>query len=135
MVLGYHVIFGAYGFWLPIDPRGSWSEFVGSWELFRYGRATKTDERASVAHKPRDQIVNLFKGAATGSLLDEKLHPFARWAAVAGKAPKCWADGEWKVFLDTEEAVARAIKYVEDNPVKEGKPLQRWGFVTPFRLV
>jgi hypothetical protein len=28
MILGYHVIFGAYGFWLPNDPRGSWSDFV-----------------------------------------------------------------------------------------------------------
>src|SRR4051812_39201122 len=32
MIVGYHVIFSAYGFWLPNDPRGSWSDFVGSWE-------------------------------------------------------------------------------------------------------
>ena len=31
MILGFHVVFGAYGFWLPNDPRGSWSDFVGSW--------------------------------------------------------------------------------------------------------
>jgi hypothetical protein len=36
-VLAYHVVFGAYGFWLPNDPRGSWSDFVASWELFRAG--------------------------------------------------------------------------------------------------
>jgi len=30
MVRGYHVIFGMYGFWLPNDPRGSWSDYVGS---------------------------------------------------------------------------------------------------------
>lgn len=41
MIVGYHLIFSAYGFWLPNDPRGSWSNFVGSWDLFRYGRATK----------------------------------------------------------------------------------------------
>jgi hypothetical protein len=29
-VLAYHVVLGAYGFWLPNDPRGSWSDFVGS---------------------------------------------------------------------------------------------------------
>jgi REP element-mobilizing transposase RayT len=51
MIVGYHVIFGAYGFWLPNDPRGSWSEFVGSWELFRYGSATKTTETRSLAHQ------------------------------------------------------------------------------------
>jgi len=30
MVIGFHVILTAYGFWLPNDPRGSWSEFVGA---------------------------------------------------------------------------------------------------------
>jgi len=45
MVHGFHVIFGAYGFWLPNDPRGSWSDFVGSWELWRFGPATKSLER------------------------------------------------------------------------------------------
>jgi REP element-mobilizing transposase RayT len=49
MVLGSHVIFCLYGFWLPNEQRGSWSEFVGAWELLRFGRATKTDTRRSVA--------------------------------------------------------------------------------------
>src|SRR3954466_16424088 len=55
MILGSHVIFGAYGFWLPNDPRGSWSDFVGSWELRRYGPATKTDETRSLAARAHDQ--------------------------------------------------------------------------------
>ena len=59
MVLGSHVIFSAYGFWLPNDPRGSWSDFVGAWELFRFGRATKTDERHSLAQRPHDQHARL----------------------------------------------------------------------------
>jgi hypothetical protein len=42
---------------------------------------------------------------------------------------KCFARGEWKVYLDTEEEVRRAIAYVEENPLKEGKRRQRWGFV------
>jgi len=50
----YHVIFGTYGFWLPNDPRGSWSTFVGSWELHRFGKATKTIETDSLAHQPHD---------------------------------------------------------------------------------
>ncbi len=44
MIVGYHVIFAMYGFWLPNDPRGSWSDFVGSREVHRYGTATKTTE-------------------------------------------------------------------------------------------
>ena len=55
MILAYHAIFGAYGFWLPNDPRGSWSDFVGAWELVRFGKATKTTERQSVAHAPHDR--------------------------------------------------------------------------------
>jgi REP element-mobilizing transposase RayT len=52
MILAYHSIFGMYGFWLPNDPRGSGSDYMASWELFRYGPATKTDSRQSVAHRP-----------------------------------------------------------------------------------
>ena len=53
-VLAYHLILTAYGFWLPNDPRGSWSDFVRAWELQRFGPATKTDERRSVARNPHD---------------------------------------------------------------------------------
>src|SRR5262245_2269300 len=38
VIHGYHLILAAYGFWMPNDPRGSWSEFVGKWELVRFGR-------------------------------------------------------------------------------------------------
>jgi REP element-mobilizing transposase RayT len=193
MIVGYHVIFGAYGFWLPNDPRGSWSDFVGSWELFRFGPATKTDERRSLAHDPHDhglrnsakaalkrppvqftglqaravgrgfativdrhrlavyacsilpehvhivfarhssqveQIVNWLKGAATRALLSEQLHPFQHMQKPDGTVPKCWSRGEWKVFINSEEQLIQAISYVEENPVKEGKPPQHWSFVT-----
>lgn len=54
--LAYHIIASFYGFWLPNDPRGSWSDFVGAWELFRYGgRATKVDTTRSVARHPHDR--------------------------------------------------------------------------------
>ncbi|MBI3467575.1 MAG: hypothetical protein HY000_31580 [Planctomycetes bacterium] len=43
-----------------------------------------------------------------------------------------WAENQWKVYLDSEEAIENAIHYVEDNPIKEGKPPQTWRFVTPF---
>jgi hypothetical protein len=36
------------------------------------------------------------------------------------------------VFLDSEEALETAIRYVEDNPLKEGKRRQKWSFVKPF---
>ena len=54
MVVGYHIVFCAYGFWLPNDPRGSWSDFVGSWNLFRFGRTTPIDDVRSNARAPHD---------------------------------------------------------------------------------
>ena len=55
MIRWYHVTISAYGFWLPNDPRGSWSDFVAAYELFRFGGpATKTDERRSLAHDRHD---------------------------------------------------------------------------------
>jgi REP element-mobilizing transposase RayT len=193
MVLASHVIFSTYGFWLPNDPRGSWSEFVGAWELFRFGRATKVDTRRSVAAAPHDlarrmaakaalkyppvcfsgvqaravgrgfaafaartdltvwacsilpehvhmvvarhrypaeQVVTLLKGAATRQLLHEDLHPLAAFGAAGSRPPPPWARGEWKVFLSDAEAIERAVRYVERNPLKEDKPVQQWSFVT-----
>ena len=194
MVHGYHVIWGTYGFWLPNDPRGSWSDFVASWELARFGKATRSIERCDVA--PEDwagwraraqqalrypavtltgvqargvgagfangvrksgytiwacsilpehvhmviarhtykieQICTLLKGEATKQLRKEKLHPHASRADASGKLPSMWSEKEWKVYLDSEEAIENAIRYVEHNPVKEGKPAQKWSFVTPF---
>jgi hypothetical protein len=54
MVRWYHAILTAYGFWLPNDLRGSWSDFVGAWELYKFGLATKTNEKRSLAHDPHD---------------------------------------------------------------------------------
>ena len=187
VVLGYHVIFGVYGFWLPNDPRGSWSDFVGCWELARFGKATSVNTRRSLAGvthdrdlreqakkvlkfppvqfsgrqalavsqgfdqarqeggyvmhacsilpehvhlviarhpRPIGRIVGHFKARATQRLSAEGLWP------EAGRP--VWAKKGWKVFLNTRQAVARAIEYVEKNPAKEGKPPQRWSFVTPF---
>jgi REP element-mobilizing transposase RayT len=55
MVIAYHVIFSTYGFWLPNDPRGSWSDFVGAWELVRFGKATKVSTTWSVAAADHDR--------------------------------------------------------------------------------
>jgi len=49
MIRGYHAVFTPYGFWLPNEPRGSGSDFIRSWELLRFGKATKVDTRRSVA--------------------------------------------------------------------------------------
>ena len=58
-VLAAHIIISVYGFWLPNDPRGSWSEFVASWELFKFGRTTKVHTRESVAHISHDHDLRI----------------------------------------------------------------------------
>src|SRR5262249_50032904 len=79
-----------------------------------------------------EQVVNLLKGAATRQLMAEGLHPFAGHKGEAGRMPCCWARRCWKVFLNTSDAIRNAIRYAENNPIKEGKPPQRWTCVTPF---
>ena len=192
-MLASHVIFGAYGFWLPNDPRGSWSDFVASWNLFRHGgHATKTNETQSLAYRPHDQelrmgaksllkrppvqfnglqaraiakgfaeyatrsdlkilacavmpdhmhlvlgchrlspkqLVVQLKGAASRRLIADDLHPFPN---KVGRPEKCFARGEWKVYLDTEDEVNHAIRYVNLNPEKEGLRRQYWSFIMPW---
>ena len=193
MILAYHVIVSAYGFWLPNDPRGSWSDFVAAWEFFRYGgKATKVETTKSVAHvshdrnarfamkhhlkyppvrwngfqaraiasgfahaaresgysalactilhdhahvviartdRPISQVVAHLKGRATQQLRDESIHPFEPFEDADGNVPCMWARKYWKVFVDNESHVRSAIRYVENNPLREGKRKQRWKFV------
>jgi REP element-mobilizing transposase RayT len=196
MIIASHVIISSYGFWLPNDPRGSWSDFVRSWELLRFGPATKVETRRSVAAAPHnralrfaakealqyppvhftgiqaraigrgfgefakkselvvlacailpehthlvvarhrykvEQVVNLFKGASTNKLIAEGTHPLADYHDHKGRTPRCWAARLWKVFIDNELVLRNAIRYVEQNRLKEGKPRQHWSFVTPFQ--
>jgi len=194
-VIAYHLILSAYGFWLPNDPRGSWSDFVRSWELLRYGRATKVNHGRSVARVPHDrrarleakralryqpvrftgeqawcvakgfedyarrsgliihacavlpdhahlvvarhtcaveQVARLLKQSAAVQLQHAGLHPFARHRYADRRHPSPWARGEWKVFIVTDEHLRAAVRYVNDNPLKESLPRQHWSFVTPL---
>lgn len=192
MIVGYHVSFSAYGFWLPNDPRGSWSEFVGKWQMYAIGgKATTTTETQSLAGRPHDrakrldtkealdrppvrfspeqvavigdgfreyvaksglmlwacaimpdhvhlvfptfrldpkQVVNMLKGAATTELVRAGVHPFRHLKRPEGPPPKCFAQGEWVIYLDPED-VAWNVEYVEKNPEKAGLPAQDWDFV------
>jgi REP element-mobilizing transposase RayT len=192
MVLAYHVIFGTYGFWLPNDPRGSWSDFVWSWELFLAGgSAAKTNTRKSVAAKPHnyqkrievkehlkyppvvltgqqaravahgfakaitishypvyacsilpehvhlvigrchlpiERVVKQLKQNATIHLREENLYPVADT-----DSPTPWAASCWRVYLNDESAIENAIRYVENNPIKDGKKTQQWTFVQKYQ--
>ena len=197
MVIAYNIIITAYGFWLPNDPRGSWSDFVGAWELLKYGPATKVATHRSLARVPHDREMRLdanralkypavrFDGAqiqsiargfaravtesgyvlhacavmpdhahlvlarhertaekvtahlksfATRQLRADRIHPFERFARPDGSVTEAWAESLWKVFLFAPDEVRRAIRYVENNPVREGLPAQEWEFVVPYGM-
>ncbi|MCX7422584.1 MAG: hypothetical protein NT013_23995 [Planctomycetia bacterium] len=53
MIHGYHVIIVTYGSWLPNDPRGSWSDFVAAWELYRFGRVPRAPANGSLSNNPQ----------------------------------------------------------------------------------
>ncbi|HEX4588965.1 MAG TPA: hypothetical protein VH120_03490, partial [Gemmataceae bacterium] len=190
MVLGYHLIFGAYGFWLPNDPRGSGSWHVWAEHLRQFGPATRLDDRSrSVARHEHDwrlrlaakrnlkfpavkftgiqakaigdgfgdyvrrngvvvwacsilpehvhltigrhrydieTIAEQLKAAATRRLLKECLHPFGHIMTPKGRPPSCWQRGSWSPFLEMPAAICDCIRYVGNNPSKEGKPRQHW---------
>ena len=187
MIIAYHSIFSMYGFWLPNDPRGSGSDYIASWELFRYGSATKTDSRRSVAHLPippnwraRGQNGPAFpagcrhRPAGTGDqprirhrrqrgpLPDLRLRDppgarpprhrrlpsaaSARWSATSEAAPRTPCEnnscatttgrcGENTAGTSTSSRSRRSertIRYVDNNPLKEGKKRQEWSFVVSF---
>jgi len=78
-----------------------------------------------------EQLVIQLKGDATQQLEREGLHPQATWKRPGQPVPKCWGRGQWKVYLDADD-VERAVRYVENNPLKEGKRRQAWSFVTGY---
>ena len=75
-----------------------------------------------------EQITNLLKGAASRQLSNDRAHPFASYAVEGEWLPKIWARGPWVVFLNSKADISRAVRYVQDNPLREGKRRQRWGF-------
>ena len=72
------------------------------------------------------RVVGHLRGRATQQLYAEQLFP--------NDGRPVWAEGCWKVFLNSHDEVFHAIQYVEENPEKEGKRRQCWPFVTPYAM-
>lgn len=81
--------------------------------------------------KIESRVIQL-KASATTELMRCGLHPFQDLPDENGRPSKCFARGEWKVYLEQPEDLARAARYVEGNPEKEGLSKQHWPFVTPL---
>lgn len=64
-MLGSHIVFSCYGFWLPNDPRGSGSRTVRAHHLWEIGgAATRVSTTHSVANRPHDRRLRLQTKAA-----------------------------------------------------------------------
>lgn len=64
-IIAWHLVICMYGFWLPNDPRGSWSDYVGSKALYDAGGASIGGKhRQSVAAKPHDNVLRVATKAA-----------------------------------------------------------------------
>lgn len=82
-----------------------------------------------------ERIVAHLKRGATLKLFEEDRHPLMGYRGPRGAVPSPWSKRTgWTVYLNDEQAVRHRIKYVQENPLKEGKPRQRWSFVKPFRV-
>jgi REP element-mobilizing transposase RayT len=185
MVIAHHLIFTAYGWWLPNDPRGSSSheirveqiaglgelhpgrkptqplprdlrEFyaaaelvlkhklltfssqerdelaeafgktIKQWRYTCYACAIMPDHVHLLIRRHRDQAEDMMARLQESSrdrLRDRKLRPDVH---------PVWGGPGWKVFVDTPERMRRTIQYIEQNPVKLGRPIQRWGFVKEY---
>lgn len=97
MIHGYHVIMPCYGFWLPNDPRGSWSDFVARWELLRYGESTRKFEQRTLAQLTVQELA--IREAARAALLYEPVCLTGRQAlSIASGFAKKAASTGYKIW-------------------------------------
>jgi REP element-mobilizing transposase RayT len=186
LVIAHHLVWTAYGWWLPNDPRGSGSRTIRSDVIadlgaLHFGRKRVQPaareirqfyERASaVLRHPlqtfddaaRDAIASAFgeviadqryacyacavmpdhvhilirkhKHHAEEMIEALKAHSRLRLSALGHRTPDhpTWVGGAgWKVFLDHPDEIRRTIRYIEQNPVPLGLPIQTWPFVAAY---
>jgi REP element-mobilizing transposase RayT len=81
-------------------------------------------------HNKPKRVIGHLKGNATRQMYEAGVHPFGKYEGL----PSPWGRGGWAVYLDTEEAVHAAIRYVEQNPIEAGLPQQVWPFCVSPRV-
>jgi REP element-mobilizing transposase RayT len=185
MVAAYHLIWAAYGCWLPNDPRGSSSQnlrvdkfaplgdvYFGRKEIqppnyvlrsfYRQADGILEHERLLFTEAESALVGNSF-GATIRShgytcyacaVMPDHVHILIRRhrdnaeqivmhlqteskraIIEAGRRPvnhPVWAGPGWKVFLNTRKDIENRIIYIQENPVKDGRPPQHWDIVKEY---
>lgn len=80
-----------------------------------------------------EQMVNLLKGAATRELSARGLHPGMDGGLLVRPNDRVWSRNLRKIFISEIPHLIGEINYVRKNPEKEGKPRQKWSFITPLK--
>jgi REP element-mobilizing transposase RayT len=186
LVIAYHLVWTAYGWWLPNDPRGSGSRTVRTNLIAELGELHFGRKKV----QPAGRLIREFYGEAA----DHLKHPLLTFDeaarceiatafsdVIAGERYTCYACAimpdhvhllirkhkhsaeemiealktqsrlrlsarglrsvthpTWtagigcKVFLDHPDEIRRTIRYIENNPLPLGLPIQRWPFITPY---
>jgi REP element-mobilizing transposase RayT len=185
MVAAYHLVWTAYGWWLPNDPRGSSSHVIRQDLIAELGelhhgrkkvqpsgkvirkfydeaklvlkhelRTFTEDEVQLIAASFADVIRQQRYTCYACAIMPDHVHILIRkhkhlaeemianlqdrsWEAITTAQRRCsdhpvWGGPGWKVFLDTREDIERTIRYVRDNPVKIGRPVQVYDFVKVY---
>ena len=185
MVAAHHLIWTAYGWWMPNDPRGSSSrelrvpQLAGLGELHRGRKVVQPSRRELLAfydraagtlrHEllkfPPDEIAVVAGGLGeavrrcgytcyAAAVMPDHVHMVIRKHRDRAEAmiENCqsvtrdrlrdagrrdedhpvWGGPGWTVFLNTADDVRRTVRYVEQNPVKIGRPVQRHDWVTEY---
>ena len=185
MVAGFHLIWAAYGWWLPNDPRGSSSHEIRVEKISELGELHYGRKQVQPPNKQIRQFYDLAADSLSHPLLilqDEDIslvgESFAqvikdrRYTCYAcavmpdhvhvlirkhrdhaetmianlqqasreklihtgQRSPThpVWGGPGWKVFLYGQEDFLRAIEYIRQNPIKAGRPPQKWMFVKEY---
>jgi REP element-mobilizing transposase RayT len=80
-----------------------------------------------------ERIIAHLKKEATMRLMAEGVHPLEGFRKGDRSPPSPWSQKKgWVVYLNSDAEIRQRIRYVEENPLKEGKRRQEWWFVMPF---
>ena len=111
-------------------------EIISKLQMVVYAAAIMPDHVHVVVAQQNmfaEKIAGHLKRAASRQLRKSNLHPLAQFVKKDGSLPTPWEEEGWKVFLHTDEDVAGAMQYVNDNPEEAGFKRQNWSFVRPYQ--
>lgn len=185
MIVGHHLIWTAYGCWLPNDPRGSSSQeirvpliaelgelyrgrkviqptsaeirafYSAADEVLKHPRLTFTDQVVGLLAESFGQTIQQQRYTCYGcAIMPDHVHMLirrhrqiadamiqhfqedSRQALIAAgqraSDHPVWGGPGWPVFQNSREDMERIVKYIRENPIKAGRPEQRWPFVKPY---